>query len=412
MDKNRVVITGMGVVTPVGNNTSVFWENICNGKSGVDRITLFDPSDFDSKIAGQVRDFDASVYLGKKDARRMDRFTQFAVASSKMALDDSGLDLDKEDKDRIGVVIGSGIGGLKVIEDQHNILMKKGPSRVSPFLIPMLIIDMASGQVAIQFGLKGPNFAIATACASGSHAIGEAFRIIQRGEADMMVAGGTETAITPLGLAGFCKMKALSTRNEEPERASRPFDKDRDGFVMGEGAGILFLEDLDHAKKRGAVIYAELAGFGMTADAYHITSPSPEGEGAAQAMKLAIADASLNPEDINYINAHGTSTPFNDRCETKAIKAVFGKYVKKIPVSSTKSMTGHLLGASGGVELVASVLSINHGVITPTINYENPDTECDLDYVPNIARKCKVRCAMSNSFGFGGHNSVLVVKKF
>ena len=412
MNKNRVVITGMGVVTPVGNNTSVFWENICNGKSGVDRITLFDPSDFDSKIAGQIKDFDASMYLGQKDARRMDRFTQFAVASSKMALDDSGLDLDKEDKDRIGVVIGSGIGGLKVIEDQHNILMKKGPSRVSPFLIPMLIIDMASGQVAIQFGLKGPNFAIATACASGSHAIGEAFRIIQRGEADMMVAGGTETAITPLGLAGFCKMKALSTRNEEPERASRPFDKDRDGFVMGEGAGILFLEDLDHAKKRGAVIYAELAGFGMTADAYHITSPSPEGEGAAQAMKLAIADASLNPEDINYINAHGTSTPFNDRCETKAIKAVFGKYVKKIPVSSTKSMTGHLLGASGGVELVASVLSINHGVITPTINYENPDTECDLDYVPNIARKCKVRCAMSNSFGFGGHNSVLVVKKF
>ena len=412
MNKNRVVITGMGVVTPVGNNTSVFWENICNGKSGVDRITLFDSSDFDSKIAGQIRDFDASMYLGQKDARRMDRFAQLAVASSKMALDDSGLDLDKENKDRIGVIIGSGIGGLKVIEDQHNILMKKGPSRVSPFLIPMLIIDMASGQVAIQFGLKGPNFAIATACASGSHAIGEAFRIIQRGEADMMVAGGTETAITPLGLAGFCKMKALSTRNEEPERASRPFDKDRDGFVMGEGAGILFLEDLDHAKKRGAVIYAELAGFGMTADAYHITSPSPEGEGAAQAMKLAMADASLNPEDINYINAHGTSTPFNDRCETKAIKAVFGRYAKKIPVSSTKSMTGHLLGASGGVELVASVLSINHGIITPTINYENPDTECDLDYVPNIARKCKVRCAMSNSFGFGGHNSVLVVKKF
>ena len=412
MDKNRVVITGMGVVTPVGNNTSVFWENICNGKSGVDRITLFDSSDFDSKIAGQIRDFDASMYLGQKDARRMDRFAQLAVASSKMALDDSGLDLDKEDKDRIGVVIGSGIGGLKVIEDQHNILMKKGPSRVSPFLIPMLIIDMASGQVAIQFGLKGPNFAIATACASGSHAIGEAFRIIQRGEADMMVAGGTEAAITPTGLAGFCKMKALSTRNEEPERASRPFDKDRDGFVMGEGAGILFLEDLDHAKKRGAVIYAELAGFGMTADAYHITSPSPEGGGAAQAMKLAMADASLNPEDINYINAHGTSTPFNDRCETKAIKAVFGRYAKKIPVSSTKSMTGHLLGASGGVELVASVLSINHGIITPTINYENPDTECDLDYVPNIARKCKVRCAMSNSFGFGGHNSVLVVKEY
>ena len=412
MDKNRVVVTGMGVVTPVGNNTSVFWENICNGKSGVDRITLFDPSDFDSKIAGQIRDFDASMYLGQKDARRMDRFAQLAVASSKMALDDSGLDLDKENKDRIGVIIGSGIGGLKVIEDQHNILIKKGPSRVSPFLIPMLIIDMASGQVAIQFGLKGPNFAIATACASGSHAIGEAFRIIQRGEADMMVAGGTEAAITPTGLAGFCKMKALSTRNEEPERASRPFDKDRDGFVMGEGAGILFLEDLDHAKKRGAVIYAELAGFGMTADAYHITSPSPEGEGAARAMKLAMADAALNPEDIDYINAHGTSTPFNDRCETKAIKAVFGKYAKKIPVSSTKSMTGHLLGASGGVELVASVLSINHGVITPTINYENPDTECDLDYVPNIARKCKVRCAMSNSFGFGGHNSVLVVKEY
>ncbi len=412
MKKNRVVITGMGAVTPVGNNTDVFWKNVCNGKSGVDGIALFDPSDFDSKIAGQIRDFDASLYVGRKDARRMDRFVQFAVASSKMALKDSELDLDKEDKNRIGVLIGSGIGGLKIIEDQHNILLKKGPSRVSPFLIPMLIIDMASGQVAIQFGLKGPNFAIATACASGSHAIGEAFRIVQRGEADMMVAGGTEAAITPTGLAGFCKMKALSTRNEEPERASRPFDRDRDGFVMGEGAGILLLEDLDHAKKRGAVIYAELAGFGMTADAYHITSPSPEGEGAVRAMKLALVDASLNPKDIDYINAHGTSTSFNDRCETKAIKTVFGSYAKKIPVSSTKSMTGHLLGASGGVELISSVLSIKHGIITPTINYENPDPECDLDYVPNTARECKVKCAMSNSFGFGGHNSVLVVKEY
>ncbi|MCK5595745.1 beta-ketoacyl-ACP synthase II, partial [bacterium] len=399
MKKNRVVVTGMGTVTPVGNNTDVFWKNICNGKSGVDRIALFDPADFDSRIAGQIKDFDSSLYFSPKDVRRMDRFVQLAVASSKMALKGSELDLDKEDRNRIGVLIGSGIGGLKVIEDQHSILLKKGPSRVSPFLIPMLIIDMASGQVAIQFGLKGPNFAIATACASGSHAIGEAFRIIQRGEADIMVAGGTETAITPTGLAGFCKMKALSTRNEDPKRASRPFDRDRDGFVMGEGAGILLLEDLDHAKKRDAVIYAELAGFGMTADAYHITSPSPEGEGAVQAMKLALSDASLNPEDIDYINAHGTSTPFNDRCETKAIKAVFGKYAKKIPVSSTKSMTGHLLGASGGVELIASVLSIKHGIIAPTINYENPDPECDLDYTPNIARECKVQCAMSNSFG-------------
>ena len=412
MKKNRVVVTGMGTVTPVGNNTDVFWKNICNGKSGVDRIALFDPADFDSRIAGQIKDFDSSLYFSPKDVRRMDRFVQLAVASSKMALKGSELDLDKEDRNRIGVLIGSGIGGLKVIEDQHSILLKKGPSRVSPFLIPMLIIDMASGQVAIQFGLKGPNFAIATACASGSHAIGEAFRIIQRGEADIMVAGGTETAITPTGLAGFCKMKALSTRNEDPKRASRPFDRDRDGFVMGEGAGILLLEDLDHAKKRDAVIYAELAGFGMTADAYHITSPSPEGEGAVQAMKLALSDASLNPEDIDYINAHGTSTPFNDRCETKAIKAVFGKYAKKIPVSSTKSMTGHLLGASGGVELIASVLSIKHGIIAPTINYENPDPECDLDYTPNIARECKVQCAMSNSFGFGGHNSVLVVKEY
>jgi len=412
MGKNRVVITGIGAVTPVGNNTDVFWKNICDGRSGVDRITLFDSADFDSKIAGQIKDFDSSMYLGQKDIRRMDRFVQLAVACSKMALENSGLNTDKEDKDRIGVLIGSGIGGLKVIEDQHNVLLQKGPSRVSPFLIPMLIIDMASGHVAIQFGLKGPNFAIATACASGSHAIGEAFRIIQRGEADIMVAGGTETAVTPLGVAGFCKMKALSTRNEEPERASRPFDRDRDGFVIGEGAGILLLEDLDHAKRRDAVIYAELAGFGMTADAYHITSPSPEGEGAAQAMKLALNDATLNPEDIDYINAHGTSTHFNDRCETKAIKTVFGKYAKNIPVSSTKSMTGHLLGASGGVELIACVLSIKHGIITPTINYENPDPECDLDYVPNTARECKVQYAMSNSFGFGGHNSALVVKEY
>jgi len=412
MEKNRVVITGIGVVTPVGNNPGVFWKSICDGKSGVDRITLFDPADFDSKIAGQIKDFDSSMYLGQKEIRRMDRFVQFAVACTKMALENSGLDTDKENKDRIGVVIGSGIGGLKVIEDQHNALLQKGPSRVSPFLIPMLIIDMASGHVAIKFGFKGPNFAIATACASGSHAIGEAFRIIQRGEADIMVTGGTEAAITPIGVAGFCKMKALSTRNDEPERASRPFDRDRDGFVMGEGAGILLLENLDHAKKRGAAIYAELAGFGMTADAYHITSPSPEGEGAAQAMKLALDDAALNPEDIDYINAHGTSTSSNDRCETNAIKAVFGNYAKKIPVSSTKSMTGHLLGASGGVELIACVLSIKHGIITPTINYENPDPECDLDYVPNIARESKVKYAMSNSFGFGGHNSVLIVKKY
>ncbi len=412
MGKNRVVVTGIGAVTPVGNNTDVFWKNICDGRSGVDRIALFDPADFDSKIAGQIKDFDPSMYLGQKDIRRMDRFVQLAVACSKMALENSGLDLDKENKDRIGVLIGSGIGGLKVIEDQHNVLLQKGPSRVSPFLIPMLIIDMASGHVAIQFGLKGPNFAIATACASGSHAIGEAFRIIQRGEADIMVTGGTETAITPLGVAGFCKMKALSTRNEEPERASRPFDRDRDGFVIGEGAGILLLEDLDHAKRRGAAIYAELAGFGMTADAYHITSPSPEGEGAARAMKLALDDASLNPGDIDYINAHGTSTPFNDRCETKAIKTVFGDYVKKIPVSSTKSMTGHLLGASGGVELIACVLSMKHGIIPPTINYENPDPECDLDYVPNTARECTVKYAISNSLGFGGHNSALVVKKY
>ncbi|MFH1905136.1 MAG: beta-ketoacyl-ACP synthase II [bacterium] len=412
MEKNRVVITGIGAVTPVGNNTDVFWKNVCDGKSGVDHITLFDPADFDSKIAGQIKNFDSSMYLGQKDIRRMDSFVQFAVACSKMALENSGLDTDKEDKSRIGVLIGSGIGGLKVIEDQHNVLLQKGPSRVSPFLIPMLIIDMASGQVAIQFGLKGPNFAIATACASGSHAIGEAFRIIQRGEADIMLAGGTEAAITPLGVAGFCKMRALSTRNDEPEKASRPFDRDRDGFVIGEGAGILLLEDLNHAKKRGATIYAELAGFGMTADAYHITSPSPEGEGAAQAMKLALEDATLNPEDIDYINAHGTSTPFNDRCETKAIKTVFGKCAKNIPVSSTKSMTGHLLGASGGVELIACVLSIKHGIITPTINYENPDPECDLDYVPNTARECKVQYAMSNSFGFGGHNSALVVKEY
>ncbi|MCK4437030.1 beta-ketoacyl-ACP synthase II [bacterium] len=408
----RVVVTGMGVISPVGNSKEEFWNSITEGRSGVRRLTHFDPTGYDSQIAGQVNSFDASERLGKKEARRMDRFTQFALVAALDAVEDSKLDLSREELERIGVLVGSGIGGLSTIEAEHSTLLKKGPSKISPFFIPMLIVDMASGQIAIRLGIKGPNFCVATACASASHAIGDSYRIVHRGEADLMITGGTEAAITPLGVGGFCAMKALSTRNDEPEKASRPFDKMRDGFIMAEGAGIIILEELEHARSRSAHIYGELVGYGMSGDAYHITAPAPEGEGAARAMQLALKDANLRAEEVDYINAHGTSTQLNDKFETMAIKKVFGEHANKVAVSSTKSVTGHLLGAAGGVELIACLLTIENGIIPPTINYEYPDPECGLDYVPNQARHQEVQVAMSNSLGFGGHNATLVVSKF
>ncbi len=402
----------MGVVSPLGNSKEDFWSSLAGGKSGVGKLTHFDAGAFASRIAGEVSDFEPYPHLGKKESRRMDRFTQFAVVAALDAVEDAHLNLGEEDVNRIGVLIGSGIGGLTTIEKQHNILLEKGPSKVSPFFIPMLIVNMASGQVSIKLGVRGPNSCVATACASASHAIGDSCRIIQRGEAEAMIAGGSEAAITRLGVSGFCAMKALSTRNDEPEKASRPFDKMRDGFVMGEGAGVVVLESLEHARKRKAHIYGEIVGYGMSGDAHHITAPSPEGEGAARPMKLALNDADLEPEDVDYINAHGTSTSLNDKFETMAIKAVFGEYAKKVAVSSTKSMTGHLLGAAGGVELIACLLAMERNLIPPTINYEYPDPECDLDYVPNRARKAEVRVAMSNSLGFGGHNATLLVRRY
>lgn len=410
--ERRVGITGIGAITPVGNNVPEYWEALSQGKSGIEKTTLFDVSQFTSQIAGEVKDFEPEKYIDKKEARRMDRFAQFAMAASSEAIQDSKLDLSQEDTKRIGVLLGSGIGGLGTIEKEHKVLLAKGPRRVSPFLIPMLIIDMASGLVSIKYGLKGPNSAVVTACASSAHAIGDAFKIIQRGDAEAMVTGGTEGAITPLGLAGFCSMKALSTRNDDPHKASRPFDKERDGFVMAEGAGIVILESLEHAKARGAKVYAEMVGYGMSGDAYHMTAPAPEGEGAANAMQAALDNARMKPEEVDYINAHGTSTLLNDKYETIAIKKVFGEYSKEIPVSSTKSMTGHLLGAAGGVELITCLLAMEKGVIPPTMNYEYPDPDCQgLDFVPNQARKKEVKVAMSNSFGFGGHNAVLIIKK-
>ena len=410
--ERRVGITGIGAITPIGNNVLEYWEALSQGESGIEKTTLFDVSQFTSQIAGEVKGFEPEKYIDKKEARRMDRFAQFAMAATFEAIQDSKLDLSKEDTKRIGVLLGSGIGGLGTIEKEHKVLLAKGPRRVSPFLIPMLIIDMASGLVSIKYGLKGPNSAVVTACASSAHAIGNAFKIIQRGDAEAMVSGGAEGAITPLGLAGFCSMKALSTRNDDPHKASRPFDKERDGFVMAEGAGIVILESLEHAKARGAKVYAEMVGYGMSGDAYHMTAPAPEGEGAAQAMQAALNDAKMKPEEVDYINAHGTSTLLNDKYETIAIKKVFGEYTKEIPVSSTKSMTGHLLGAAGGVELITCLLSMEKGVIPPTMNYEYPDPDCQgLDFVPNQARKKEVKVAMSNSFGFGGHNAVLIIKK-
>lgn len=410
--KKRVVVTGLGVIAPVGIGKDNFWQALIQGKSGIKPITKFDASELPTRIAGEVTDFEPGVYLDKKEARRMDRFSQFAVAASKMAIEDSGLDLTRENLDRIGVILGSGIGGMETFEDQTRTLVNRGPNRISPFFVPMMIANMAAAQIAITFGLRGPNITTVTACASSTNSIGDAFKLLQRGDADVVVTGGTEAPITPLAMAGFCAMKAMSTRNDEPEKASRPFDRERDGFVMGEGAGILILETLEHAEARGARIYAEVAGYGTTCDASHITAPDPEGEGAAKSMEMAINDAGLKPEEITYINAHGTSTPLNDKCETMAIKRALGEHAGKVLVSSTKSMTGHLLGAAGGIEGIASVLAIYTGVIPPTINYENPDPDCDLDYVPNKAREVEVKAALSNTFGFGGHNATIIFKRF
>jgi 3-oxoacyl-[acyl-carrier-protein] synthase II len=407
----RVVVTGLGIVSPIGCAKDIFWNNLIKGKSGIVPLTHFDASQYDSRIAGEVKDFVPHQSISPKDTRRMERFVQFGVTAAKNAFDDSGLDVLKEDPYRIGVLVGSGIGSLRIIEEQHKIILEKGPSRITPFLIPMLIVNMAAGQISISIGVKGPNLCTTTACASGSHAIGEAMRIIQYGDADIMIAGGTESCITTLGIGGFCALKALSTRNNEPERASRPFDKDRDGFVMAEGCGIVILEELEHAKKRNAKIYGEIVGYGMTGDAYHMTAPDPDGEGAARCMANALKDANLKPEDVSYINAHGTSTSLNDKIETTAIKKVFGNHAKKVAVSSTKSMLGHQLGAAGAVEFVICCLAIERSIIPPTINYETPDPDCDLDYVPNKARQVKVTACLSNSLGFGGHNATLCVKK-
>ncbi|MDD4753853.1 MAG: beta-ketoacyl-ACP synthase II [Desulfitobacteriaceae bacterium] len=409
--RKRVVITGVGVVSPVGNNKDKFWSNLVNGVSGIGPISRFDVSDYTTRIAGEIRDFDPKNYMDRKEIRHMDRFTQYAVAAAKMAMEDANLVLNSFQRERTGVVLGSGIGGVETMEEQKKVLLKRGPGRISPFFVPMMISNMAAGQVSIALGALGPNETVVTACASGTNAVGDAFKMIQRGDADIVIAGGTEAPITPLSLAGFCAMKALSTRNEEPERASRPFDSDRDGFVMAEGAGILILESLEHAEKRGARVYAEMAGYGATGDGYHITAPDPEGNGAARAMANALSDAGLEPEKIDYINAHGTSTELNDRGETYAIRKVFGSAADTVKVSSTKSVTGHLLGAAGAVESIACILAIKNRIIPPTINLDNPDPQCDLDYVPNESRETDVKAAMSNSFGFGGHNACVVFKK-
>jgi len=412
--ERRVVITGMGVVSPVGSDLDTFWSNLVAGKSGVSNIE--DPAlkGYDCKIAGTVKDFDpAPFFSNPKDARRSDRFAQMGMAASVIAMKDSGVDLDRTDRDRFGCMVGSGIGGLTTLETQHRNLLNKSPSRVSPFTIPMMIANISSGMVSMEYDLRGPNMCIVTACATSNHNIGEAWRMIKFGDADAFIAGGSESTICPMGLAGFGNMKALSMRNDEPERASRPFDVDRDGFVMGEGAGVVVIEELEHAKKRGARIYAELTGYGVSADAHHLTSPHPEGDGAARCMDMAIKHSGISPEDVDYVNAHGTSTGLGDVCETKAIKKVFGDHAKDgLIVSSTKSMTGHLLGAAGGVELAACVQAIREGVIPPTINLENQDPNCDLDYVPNVAREADVKIALTNSFGFGGHNASLLVQKF
>ena len=409
----RVVVTGIGAVTPVGNDLDAFWTNLLAGQCGIDRISAFDPAPFDCQIAAEVKNFDAAPYFpSPKEARRSDRFTQFGVAAAHMALCDSGLDLEKANRDEIGVFIGSGIGGLATTEEQHRILLARGPGRLSPFMIPMLILNMASGLVSMFFKLRGPNVATCSACATSTHAIGEAWRTIKMGDAKAMLAGGSEATITPLGIGGFCAMKAMSTRNHEPKRSSRPFDSERDGFVMGEGAAVLLLEDLEHAKARGAKIYCEMRGYGNTADANHMTAPAPMGEGAARCMRMALRSAGLNPGDIDYINAHGTSTPQGDVAETQAIKTVFNEHARKLAVSSTKGATGHMLGSAGAVEMAICAKVLQTGVVPPTINYEQPDPECDLDYVPNQAREMKVNALLNNSFGFGGHNASIAAARF
>ncbi|HEV8471853.1 MAG TPA: beta-ketoacyl-ACP synthase II [Methylomirabilota bacterium] len=420
MEPRRVVITGLGALTPVGNTVEEFWSALTQGKSGIGPITKFDTSEKDAsgefkfvtRIAGEVRNFDELKYVDKKEARRLDPYLKYAMACAVMAVEDSGLDTSKVDGNRFGVLIGSGIGGISSLLDAHKTLIEKGADRVSPFFIPMLIVNMAAGLVSMRFGAKGPNSAVVTACATGNHALGDATRLIQRGDADVMIAGGAEAIIVPLTIAGFCSMKAMSTRNDQPEKASRPFDADRDGFVCGEGGGILVLESLEHALRRDARIYGEIIGYGLTGDAHHMTAPDPEGDGAARAMTGALSDARLAPSDIGYINAHGTSTPYNDKFETIAIKRVFGEHARRLAVSSTKSMTGHLLGAAGGIEAIATVLALHHGVLPPTINYDTPDPDCDLDYVPNQARKQDVEVALSNAFGFGGTNATLAFRKY
>ncbi|EAD9589921.1 beta-ketoacyl-[acyl-carrier-protein] synthase II [Listeria monocytogenes] len=410
MDKRRVVVTGIGAVTPIGNDAETSWENAKKGVNGVAKMTRLNPDDFPVKIAAELKDFDVEKYLEKKEARKMDRFTHYAIASAEMAVQDSGLVIDDSSANRVGVWIGSGIGGMETFETQYEIFLNRGHRRVSPFFVPMMIPDMGSGQVSIRFGAKGINSTTVTACATATNSIGDAFKVIERGDADAMITGGAEAPITKMSLAGFTANKALSL-NPDPETACRPFDKDRDGFIIGEGAGIVILEEYEHAKARGAKIYAEIVGYGATGDAYHITAPAPNGEGAARAMKMAIDDAGLTPDKVDYINAHGTSTPYNDEYETQAIKTVFGDHAKKLAISSTKSMTGHTLGASGGIEAIFALLTIRDNIIAPTIHLKNQDEVCDLDYVPNEAREANVNVVISNSFGFGGHNATLVFKR-
>ena len=414
MKDRRVVITGMGVVTPVGNSVETFWSNLKNGVSGIHTIDAFDTAGYDCKIGGQVRDFDPKRFFkNPKDVRRTDRFTHLAMAAAKTAVADSGIDLDNlKERDRFGVIVSTGIGGLKTLQDQLQILVTKGPGRNSPFTIPMLISNMAGGVISMEFNLRGPNLCIVTACATSNNAIGESWRIIKFGDADIFLAGGAEASIVEIGVAGFSAMKALSRRNDEPERASRPFDRDRDGFVMSEGSGVVVVEELEHARARGAKIYCEITGYGVSADAYHMTAPPPNGEGAARAMKMALDHARISPAQVDYINAHATSTDIGDLCETRAIKQIFGEYADKVSISATKSMTGHLLGGAGGIEMAACALAIRDSVIPPTINLENPGEECDLDYTGNVARERKVRVALNNSFGFGGHNATLVASAF
>jgi 3-oxoacyl-[acyl-carrier-protein] synthase II len=410
--ERRVVVTGLGIISPLGIGIKENWQALCEGRSGIGPITRFDTTEYETKIAGEVKNFDPTSFLDRKEARKMDPFIHYALAAGIMAMEDSHLKIDQSNAERVGVLVGAGLGGLTTIEKYHSILLKEGPKKISPFFIPMLIVNLAPGQISIFFGAKGPNSSVVTACATGNHSIGEAYKIIQRGDADAMIAGGAESTITPLAIGGFNAMKALSTRNEEPQKASRPFEKDRDGFVIAEGAGIIILEELSHAVKRNATIHAEIIGYGCNADAYHIAAPSPNGEGAARCMEIALKAAGIPYSEVDYINAHGTSTPLNDLSETMAMKTVFKEHTKKLMVSSTKSMTGHLLGAAGGVEAVFTILTMKEGIVPPTINYEVPDPECDLDYVPNVARKAKVRVAMSNSFGFGGTNAALVFQEF